>query len=80
VSTAIDSALSRHWPALLMLAGPALAQSNIETPSNPDVFADIAQGEIGPDAENQALAEGRFSSLPNGPDELDTLREELSRE
>lgn len=66
--------------ALLMLAGPALAQNDIETPSNPDVFADIAQGEIGPDAENQALAEGPVQQLAEWSEELDTLRQELSRD
>jgi small-conductance mechanosensitive channel len=66
--------------ALLMLAGPALAQNAIEAPSNPDVFADIAQGEIGQDGENQVLAEGPVQQLADWSEELDTLREELSRD
>lgn len=76
---------SLFFGAMLVLAAPSLveqawAQSTMETPSNPDVFADIAQGELEADADAQALAEGPVQQLADWSIELDSLREDLARD
>jgi len=70
---------------LLGLAGQtsvssSWAQSGVETPANPDTFADIAQGEIGDEATSPSAGEGPVQQLAEWSEELDAIRQELTRD
>lgn len=70
---------------LLGLAGQtsvssSWAQSGVETPANPDTFADIAQGEVGAESTDQSATEGPVQQLADWSEELDAVRQELTRD
>ena len=65
-------------------AGSAGAQTpshaQIEAPSNPETFADVAQGADGSDGSGESLPEGPVQQLADWSAQLDELSEDAARE